>query len=249
VQDGGNDNATTNFGEMMDSDEDDSDAGCTLVTGVTGFTKLTGMSGKATKRSAVDKSVKSRSTAVTGARSTMTSRSAKASGGGPRISAELNGEILDMLDASKMARSVHFADAGTNDKYFSDDDDDDGIDDLQYDTQGKMIITDGMPKLGGRIKETEHYESDDEENLELKTGSKRRRVSKLESVQLARKANQEAAGKKQKAKKAGGDVRKKGQKYDPYAYIPLNAKDYTKKNRKDAVSKMGTVVRGKRKRG
>jgi len=44
-------------------------------------------------------------------------------------------------------------------------------------------------------------------------------------------------------------VRKKGQKYEPYAYVPLNAKDYTKKNRDEAVSKMGTVVRStKRKR-
>merc|ERR1712194_176450 len=184
-------------------------------------------------------------------------------GSGPRISAELNGEILDMLDASKMARSVHFADASTNNKDFSDDDDDDDDDDMQFDNQGKMIITDG-PKLGGSKHDTEHYHSDDEENLELKTGSKRRRVSKLETVKLARKADKDAASKKQKAKKernapsigkaykskkSGGDVRKKGQEYDPYAYIPLSAKDYTKKNRKNAVSNMSTVVRGKRKRG
>merc|ERR1712085_68052 len=95
---------------------------------------------------------------------------------------------------------------------------------MQFDNQGKMIITDG-PKLGGSKHDTEHYHSDDEENLELKTGSKRRRVSKLETVKLARKADKDAASKKQKAKKernapsigkaykskkSGGDVRKKG---------------------------------------
>ena len=44
-------------------------------------------------------------------------------------------------------------------------------------------------------------------------------------------------------------MKKKGQQYEPYAYVPLNAKDYTKKNRSNAVKKMGSVVRGKRKRG
>ena len=34
----------------------------------------------------------------------------------------------------------------------------------------------------------------------------------------------------------------------PNAYVPLNAKDYTRKNRDRAVSKMGSVVRSKRKR-
>ena len=258
VQDGSNDDARNDFGEMMDSDEDDSDAGRTLMTGVTGFTKMTGMSGKVTKRSVSDKSVKSRNTAVSGAKSTMTSKSA-------RISAELNGEILDMLDASKMARSVHFADAHMNEEGFSEeDDDDDGVGDILFDKQGKMVITDGMQKLGKSKQDTEHYASDDEENLELKMGSKRRRVSKLESVKLARKAEQDAAKEKQKSKrernsssigtsykskKSGGDVKRKGQKYDPYAYIPLNAKDYSKKNRKKTVSNMGSVVRGKRKRG
>lgn len=242
--------APNDFDELMESDEDDSDDGRTFMTGATGFTRMTAMSGKVSKMSA--KSV------ATGARSTMTSKSVKASG--PRIKADLNGEILDMLDSSKMARSVRFADANMNDRDFSDDDEDD--DDMQFDNDGKIVISDGMPKPGGNKREdTEHYQSDDDENLDLKAGGKRRRVSKFESVKLA---NKDAVRKKQKAKKestikslgsaykskkAGGDVRKKGQKYEPYAYVPLNAKDYTKKNRDKAVSKMGTVVRStKRKR-
>lgn len=165
-----------------------------------------------------------------------------------------------MLDASKVARSVRFADADMHDKDFSDDDDDD----MHFDNQGRIVISDGMPKQPqGSSNDVEHYDSDDAENLELKAGGggKRRRVSKFESVKLARKAEKDAKVKKQKkdptsslgaaykSKKAGGDVRKKGQKYEPYAYVPLNAKDYTKKNRGKAVSKMGTVVRStKRKR-
>eukprot|EP00571_Detonula_confervacea_P014457 CAMPEP_0172305402 /NCGR_PEP_ID=MMETSP1058-20130122/6707_1 /TAXON_ID=83371 /ORGANISM="Detonula confervacea, Strain CCMP 353" /LENGTH=1524 /DNA_ID=CAMNT_0013016997 /DNA_START=113 /DNA_END=4687 /DNA_ORIENTATION=+ len=242
------------FDDMMESDEDDSDDGRTFMTGATGFTRMTAMSGKITKSSAMDRSAKSKSV-VSGARSTMTSKSAKASG--PRIKADLNGEILDMLDASKMARSVRFADMDMNDGDFSDDDDDD---DMQFDNDGRIVISDGMPEPKGKKHVTEHYQSDDDENLDLKSGGKRRRVSKFESVKLA---NKDAVRKKQKAKKestvslgsaykskkAGGDVRKKGQKYEPYAYVPLNAKDYTKKNRDQAVSKMGTVVRStKRKR-
>ena len=246
--------ANNDFDELMESDEDDSDDGRTFMTGVTGFTRMTAMSGKA-----MDKSVRSKSV-VSGARTAMTNKSMKATG--PRIQAELNGEILDLLDASKMARSVRFADTDMHDKDFSDDDNDD--DDMEFDNQGRIVISDGMPKAGGsRNESTEHYASDDEENLELKAGGKRRRVSKFESVKLAKAGKDAAKAKKQKAKKeattslgsaykskkSGGDVKKKGQQYEPYAYVPLNAKDYTKKNRGKAVDKMGTVVRNsKRKR-
>jgi ribosomal RNA-processing protein 12 len=256
VQDG--QSTRDDFDNMMESDEDDSDDGRTFMTGVTGFTKMTSMTGKS-KRSAMDKSV-GRSV-VSGARSTTTNKSLKE--GGPRIKAELEGEILDLLDSSKMARSVRFADMNMHDRDFSDgEDDDEGDDQMHFDSEGRIVISDGLPKMGGK---TAHaYGSDDDtddENLELKAGGKRRRVSKLESVKLARaeknaaKSNksknrqQPSLGAAYKSKKAGGDVIKKGQKFEPYAYVPLNAKDYTKKNRGKAVSKMGTVVHSnKRKR-
>jgi ribosomal RNA-processing protein 12 len=165
-----------------------------------------------------------------------------------------------------MARSVHFADMDMNDRDFSDDDDGE---DMQFDNQGRIVISDGLPKeLGRNTSVNDEYDSDDvEENMELKAGGgKRRRVSKFESVKLAKQAEMAAVASRKKAKsqqkqqpgigaaykskKAGGDVRKKGQQYEPYAYVPLNAKDYTKKNREGAVSKMGTVVRNnKRRRG
>lgn len=258
VQDGRSVAKHHQFDDMMESDEDDSDDGRTFMTGVTGFTRMTNMTGKTTKRSAMERSVKGKSVV-----SAMTSKSAKERSG-PRIKAELQGEILDLLDTSKMARSVRFADVDMNDRDFSDDDDDDGMDDMQFDNQGRIVISDGMPNQGGN--KNVNYDSADEdedleENLELRAGGKRRRISKFESVKLA-KAEQK--GKKQKAKnkepanslgaaykskKAGGDVKKKGQKFEPYAFVPLDAKDYTKKNRSGAVSKMASVVRSnKRKR-
>ena len=257
VQDGQPD-AHNDFDDMMNSDEDDSDDGRTLMTGVTGFTKMTAMSGKSAKFSTVDRGVKSKSI-FGGARSAVTSKIAK--NDGPRIKAELNGEILDMMDASKMARSVHFADADMQDRDFSDDDDDGGADDFQFDSQGRIVISDGMPKLGERKQE---HGTDDDENLGLE-GAKRRRVSKFESVKLAKAEKDAQKGRMQKAKKdttaslgaaykskkAGGDVKKKGQIYEPYAFVPLDARDFTKKNRGKAVSKMSSVVRSttKRKRG
>ena len=243
------------FDNLMESDESDSDDGRTFMTGATGFTKMTSMTGKTTKRSAMDRSVKSK-----GAKSTMTTKSA--ANNGPQITAELRGEVLDLLDSSKMARSVRFADMNMHDRDFSDDEDD-GDDEMHFDNQGRIIISDGLPKMGGSNAKADYDSDDDDENLELKSGGKRRRVSKFESVKTA-KADKDAAKSKRakdkqrqtqslgaayKSKKAGGDTMKKNQKFEPYAYVPLNAKDYTKKNRGKAVSKMGTVVHSnKRKR-
>jgi len=261
LQDGRDD--TNNFDDMMESDEDDSDDGRTFMTGVTGFTKMTSMTGKYTKHYAMDRTVKSRG-ALSAAKSARTNKSVAE--GGPRIRMEENGEILDMLDSSKMARSVRFADMNVNNNDFSDDDDD-GDDTMQFDNQGRIIISDVLPSIGGKKATENDYDSDDyEENLDIKSGGggKRRRVSKFESMKLAKAEKDGAKVKKRaekkqhvsslgsayKSKKAGGDVKKKGQKFEPYAYMPLNAKDYTKKNRDKAVSKMGTVVRNnKRKRG
>jgi len=85
-------------------------------------------------------------------------------------------------------------------------------------------------------------------------------VSKFENVKAAKaKANAHKNSKKQKepnslgsaykAKNAGGDRKRKGQKYEPYVFVPLDAKSYTKKIRGKTVAEMESVVkRGKRKR-
>jgi len=259
--------AGTVFDDMMESDEDDSDGGRTLMTGATGFTRMTSGTGRVTARSAAGRSV---AASAKTAKSARTAASRRGAGGGARIKAELEGEVLDLLDSSRMVRSVRFAEdgrgGGDDDPFFGmddDSDDDGGADDVRFDGQGRIVISDGPAGAGGgTAPPDERYDSDDDENLELKAGGggKRRRVSKFESVKLAkaerdrsrakpsRDKQSGALGAAYKSRKAGGDVRKKGQKYEPYAYVPLNAKDYTKKNRGKAVSKMGSVVRSKRKR-
>jgi ribosomal RNA-processing protein 12 len=46
-----------------------------------------------------------------------------------------------------------------------------------------------------------------------------------------------------KSSKAGGDVKRKNQKYEPYAFVPLDGRTYTKKHRAGAVQQMEGVVR------
>ena len=71
------------------------------------------------------------------------------------------------------------------------------------------------------------------------------------------------SGDRYKSKKAKGDVQKQGQAYQPYAYLPLDPKMMSHKNRREAVDRfaMGrvgtgmqrnskrTVTRGKKKGG
>lgn len=246
-QDGRSDH-TNAFDEMMESDEEDSDDGRTFMTGMTGFTKMTGRTGKSVRSAAMDKSDR-RSIAA----STMASiRSQKTNETrAPRLRAEADGEVLDMLDA-KMTKSVQFADDVVND---SDDDDDGGI--MEFDDAGRLVVPDDLDD-NVALAEEGNTLYDGDENDEIKVGGKKRRLSKFESAKVARAEAQKKKGSKNqpkalgaayKSKKAGGDVKRKDQKYEPYAYVPLDGKSYTKKHRRAAVEQMSTVVRhGKRKR-
>ena len=241
----------TVFDDMMESDEEDSDDGRTFMTGATGFTRMTAMTGKSQRTAAIEraKSIKSSAKSMMSAKSTATS--------GPRIRAEKAGEIMDMLDPT-MAKSVHFADDVATGE-FSDDDDDDGV--MEFDDMGRLVVHEPLDiDRRSAINADEPNAADEEENEELRGGGKRRRVSKFESAKVERaeaikrkaqkKANEpKSLGSAYKSKKAGGDVKKKGQKFEPYAYVPLDGKSYSKKNRGKAVAQMGTVVKsGKRKR-
>ena len=242
----------TVFDDMMESDEEDSDDGRTFMTGATGFTRMTAMTGKSQRTAAIEraKSIKSSAKSMMSAKSTATS--------GPRIRAEKAGEIMDMLDPT-MAKSVHFADDVATGEFSDDDDDDDGV--MEFDDMGRLVVHEPLDiDRRSAMDADEPNAADEEENEELRGGGKRRRVSKFESAKVERaeaikrkaqkKANEpKSLGSAYKSKKAGGDVKKKGQKFEPYAYVPLDGKSYSKKNRGKAVAQMGTVVKsGKRKR-
>ena len=223
-----------NFDEMVDSDEEDSDDGKTFMTGATGFTQFTGKT-----RSSSAKSVASKRSRFTASGSVASGKSKTEAKPKIRLPDETDGEVFDMLGA-KMSKRVHFMD--------NDNDDSDSDDEVMvFNDDGKLVVLD-----------EEHDKAKSEDVEELQDSNKRRRISKLEAAKVARneksskKQSQHKApgpGSAYKSKKAGGDVKKKGQKYEPYAYVPLDGRSYSKKNRKTAVEQMSSVVRqGKRKR-
>jgi len=271
-----NSNADENVDEfeaMMESDEEDSDDGKTLMTGATAFTKMTAMSGRSLRTAATAKSTAKSQRSLMGSvgalsvggKSLKSSKSkANTDEFGPLVlNVEKGGEVLDMLDDNRMMKHVHFSERydGSDD----DDDNDDGM--MEFDVNGKLVVHDAVTTMNAKVEDPaiDGEEDDDSENEQIKVGSKRRRVSKFENAKEAKailhaKKNEEQRQKNQKeralgaaykAKKAGGDVKKKGQQFEPYAYIPLERKNYTKKFRGKAVSQMATVVRNsgnKRKR-
>lgn len=241
-QDGGPER--DDFDNLMESDEEDSDDGRTLMTGATGFTQMTGRNGKSIRSAAVAKSVAARSLAESSAMSSRTHKTANA----PRLRVEANGEVMDMLDP-KMEKSVRFAE---EDEFSYDSDSDAGV--MEFDEMGRLVVPDDSEDFGANQAAANEGDLD-----EMALPSKRQRVSKFESAKAARDETNKKKGKKKqvqslgaayKSKKAGGDVKKKGQKYEPYAYVPLDGKSYSKKNRRKTVEQMSTVVRqsGKRKR-
>lgn len=236
------------FDDLMDSDEEDSDGGRTFMTGVTGFTKMTGtMSRKSMRSLASSKSVANTKGDKSAIKSMMSSKSNASMY--PRIDTrgEKSGDILDMLDP-KASKSVRFMQDQGEDSDYSDDDNEA----MEFDDSGKLIVLeDERNNKEGAI-----------EDDEMERVGKKMRISKFENAVAARdeakgKKNQKkvkvkALGSAYKSKKAGGDVRKKNQQFDPYAYIPLDGRNFSKKNRGKSVEQMSTVVRqkggGKRKR-
>ena len=157
-------------------------------------------------------------------------------------SGEKDGDILDMLDprASKSVRFMQYQDEDS-------DGPDDDSETMEFDDSGKLIVH-GLESEKDSVIE-------DAESDAMNRGAKRMRISKFESALAARgeatakkntnKSKVGTLGAAYKSKKAGGDVKKKNQKFDPYAYVPLDGRNYTKKNRGRSVEQMSTVVRQK----
>lgn len=206
------------FENALDSDEDDSDDGRTLMTSAT-----RGMKSQASRMS-VAKSAQSRS------RTTMTRRQREARNA-VQLPSEADGKIVDML-GSNISKRVSFAQQIDDEDAASD-----GDDEIAFDDDGMLVVREHVPPV----------ETPNEEEESRKRG----RFSKYESVKAGKQSGAPNKRTKKtgdlgtayKSKKAGGDVRRKEQKYEPYAYVPLNAKAFSKKHRKSAVESMASVVR------
>ncbi|VEU40436.1 unnamed protein product [Pseudo-nitzschia multistriata] len=217
------------FGAMEDSDEEDSDGGRTLMTGMTGLTRMSRLS----RASGAGKTLKRRHAETASvALSTRSGRARTA----VRIRSDADGSVTDVKDL----RNVRFAE--------EQDDGSDDDDDMEFDASGKLVVRDT-----GLDDETAADPSDDAGTVR----SFRSRRSLADRSVAGRNSGKDSSRKKKgmprpgsayKSKKAGGDVKKKGQKFEPYAYMQLDGRNYSKKNRRHAVEQMGSVVQRGNKR-
>jgi ribosomal RNA-processing protein 12 len=112
----------------------------------------------------------------------------------------------------------------------------DSDDEVKFDEHGRLVIA-----LDESDAEHQDTETDVIKKEKLENKGAGRPLHQPGRNQKGRKL-----GEAYKARKAGGDVRKKGQKFDPYAYVPLDGRSYTKKNRRNAVEQLDAVVRGRK---
>jgi ribosomal RNA-processing protein 12 len=214
------DQEPANFDEMVASDEEDSDDGMTLLTAATRMSRMT----KQSKKRGRGDRTEGRST-----RSEKTTSSI-------RIKHDADGEVQDMTDLTRAAWNV--------DDLPSDEDDDDD-DDVRIDDSGMIVVSDAPPKesLTQDLMDLRRHNSSD-----TKSQAQSAHTSKSQKSKGQGKSKQQQLGAAYKARKAGGDTKKKSHKYDPYAYVPLDGRSYTKKNRRNAVEQMSSVVYKGRKR-
>ncbi len=140
---------------------------------------------------------------------------------------DTNGSKLEVQDlADRVSRNVQHSDES---------DSDDGI---TFDERGRLVITEDAMEIENNV-------TDSKKNI---SGTKEAEGSaaKPSNRHNGREQKGKKLGEAYKSRKAGGDVKKKGQKFDPYAYVPLDGRSYTKKNRRNAVEKLDSVVRGKK---
>ena len=222
------------YDAIIGSDEEDSDDGRTLMTGLTGFSRMTSRTGRKSLAASSKTTAKSRATRTITSSSAVTRKSKFDST--VRIRNDASGDVFDVADLT--TKRVHFAGGDS-------DDDDDSMEDgpIEFDGMGKLIVR-------GDFDDNSNYQhgpsfDDGADRVEVGSG-KKRRISRLENAREDRRKNQRGnpgLGAAYKSKKAGGDAKRKGQKYEPYAFLPLDGRNYSKKNRRKAVEQMEPVIR------
>jgi ribosomal RNA-processing protein 12 len=206
----------TAFDAMMGSDEEDSDEGRTLVSGTTRRTTAMQSTGKS-KLTRSD-----RGTVTSGLGSARNAPTL-------RLPNDTSGEVVDMM-STKHTRLVQFAE----DRAMDDSSDRDDM--LEFDDDGRLIIKDDEPThIDGVVDDMPPRHK--QRTLKGTLSDERSRTGSIKSTKL---------GSNYKAKKAGGDVKRKDQKLEPYAFIPLDGRQYSRKNRRAAVNDMSHVVRGRK---
>ncbi|RLN81492.1 hypothetical protein BBJ28_00011961 [Nothophytophthora sp. Chile5] len=162
---------------------------------------------------------------------------------GGKVIREDEDDIMDFLDDNAAVKNIFSASSRGGD------DDDDSDDEFQMAKDGRMIIGGQDDDMAGAS------DSDDEDKIKQDVASQLQRMGlhnksgkgdgKAGRSKRKRGGDDDgSAGREYRAKKAGGDAKKKG-KLEPYAYIPLDPKLMAKRNKRSAVSRYGGSV-GKR---
>ncbi|KAL7692728.1 putative armadillo-like helical protein [Plasmopara halstedii] len=156
---------------------------------------------------------------------------------GGKVIREDEDDIVDFLDDNAAVKNVISAQRGGLD--------DESFEDFQTSKDGRLIIPgedDNMDGFSG---------SDDENKIKQDVVSQLQRMGlhpngkNVKGGRTKRKRDEDGSnGREYRAKKAGGDIKKKG-KLEPYAYIPLDPKLMAKRNKREAVTRYGGSV-GKR---
>jgi len=108
-------------------------------------------------------------------------------------------------------------------------------DDIAFDDRGRLVVT------------------VEEENRTNTNASSALHQPNLTGADKGQRSTTSSRGPKKKslgdpyrARRAGGDIKRKDQRYDPYAYVPLDGRLYAKKNRRHAVEQFDTIVRSRK---
>ncbi|ETP19775.1 hypothetical protein F441_06366 [Phytophthora nicotianae CJ01A1] len=158
---------------------------------------------------------------------------------GGKVIREDEDDIMDFLDDNAAVKNIFSSQRGGHD-------DDESDDELQMSKDGRLIIPGGEDDDmdGGS-------DSDDEDKIKQDVASQLQRMGlnnngKHDKGGRAKRKRDDdgSSGREYRAKKAGGDIKKKG-KLEPYAYIPLDPKLMAKRNKREAVTRYGGSV-GKR---
>lgn len=180
------------------------------------------------------------------------------------------GSSRALLPGGKRGREMVAEEGSSDDDGMDGDDDDDQA--LEFNAEGKLVIPDDGEESDGEAERKRRMafnlmdmgedaiESDEGEDVGRKKRQKRgdgsfgpggagggRGGQKGSGHKGDGKGAAAAPGAAYKSKKAGGDVKRKGQ-LEPYAYVPLNPKMLSKHNKGEAAKTLGAVVGNKKTR-
>lgn len=181
------------FDDLLSTDEEDSGDGRTLTSRATGVSRLTGRN-SSSKRSARSNTVASTKTCRTTA---------------VRLPNEVDGEVVDMLGA-KVKRQVTFAEDQEENE-----DSDDGM--MEFDDDGRLVVHDDNETDGVGVSVVDELSQSLQKRRRYNPkGTKHGQESVASSKRSTKQKQTRDLGAAYKSKKAGGDVKRKTQKYEPY---------------------------------